>query len=185
MYQGVCTTAHTLRHVPDRFKRQEICNKEVEENLIFLVHVPDHFKTQEMCIKAVEAYPPFSAFVPDHFRTQEMYIKLVEEAAWQWCYVSNHFKTQEMCNKAVRAAPCLLNSVPDWFVTQGQIKLWHDDTYYCNDDRLIRWRNAYQKRKTQKAKIKEELMPIAWHPSRWWNWCMPEDEKSDTGALRA
>ena len=26
-------------------------------------------------------------------------------------------------------------------------------------------------------KIKEELMPIAWHPSRYWHWCMSEDEK--------
>ena len=20
-------------------------------------------------------------------------------------------------------------------------------------------------------------MRIAWHPSRWWDWCVPEDEK--------
>ena len=20
-------------------------------------------------------------------------------------------------------------------------------------------------------------MPITWHPSRWWDWCMSEDEK--------
>ena len=20
-------------------------------------------------------------------------------------------------------------------------------------------------------------MPITWHPSRWWDWCIPEDEK--------
>ena len=20
-------------------------------------------------------------------------------------------------------------------------------------------------------------MPVAWHPSRWWDWCMSEDEK--------
>ena len=20
-------------------------------------------------------------------------------------------------------------------------------------------------------------MPVAWHPRRWWDWCMPEDEK--------
>ena len=29
----------------------------------------------------------------------------------------------------------------------------------------------------QKASIKEELAPIAWPPSRWWDWCVPEDEK--------
>ena len=35
------------------------------------------------------------------------------------------------------------------------------------------------KNKAQKASIKEGLLPIAWHPSRWWDWCMTEDEKSD------
>ena len=20
-------------------------------------------------------------------------------------------------------------------------------------------------------------MPVAWHPKRWWNWCVSEDEK--------
>ena len=23
----------------------------------------------------------------------------------------------------------------------------------------------------------DELMTIAWHPSRWWDWCLDEDEK--------
>ena len=22
-------------------------------------------------------------------------------------------------------------------------------------------------------------MPVAWHPKRWWDWCLPEDEKKD------
>ena len=39
---------------------------------------------------------------------------------------------------------------------------------------------AYKSQKTQKASIKEELMPIAWHPSRWWDWFIPEDEKKET-----
>ena len=40
-------------------------------------------------------------------------------------------------------------------------------TYYCNDDDLIKWYEGHQKQKTQKASIKEELAPIAWHPSKW------------------
>ena len=51
-----------------------------------------------------------------------------------------------------------------------QVKLWHDDE-------IIEWHNGYQKRKAQKAKIEEELMHIAWHPLKWWDWCMSEDEK--------
>ena len=40
--------------------------------------------------------------------------------------------------------------------------------------------DGYQKRKAQKAKTKEELLPITWHPSRYWDWCMSEDEKKKT-----
>ena len=34
-----------------------------------------------------------------------------------------------------------------------------------------------KKGKAQKAKIKEELLPIAWHPDRVMDWCVPEYEK--------
>ena len=51
-------------------------------------------------------------------------------------------------------------------MTQGQVKLWDDDDYYYHDDELIKCYDGYKKRKTQKAQIKKELMPIAWLPSR-------------------
>ena len=55
--------------------------------------------------------------------------------------------------------------------------MWYDSTYYCNNYEMIKWYHAYQKRKAQKTSIKEELLPIAWHPSIYWDWCMSEDEK--------
>ena len=60
--------------------------------------------------------------------------------------------------------------------------MWYDDTTYYNDDEdnFFKWCDSYKKRKVQKASIKEELMPIAWHPSGYWDWCMSEDEKKDT-----
>ena len=39
---------------------------------------------------------------------------------------------------------------------------------------------AYKQRKAQKAKIKEELLPVAWHPDRVIDWCFSEDEKVST-----
>ena len=30
-----------------------------------------------------------------------------------------------------------------------------------------------------KKGIVEELIPIVWHPKRWWNFCMTEDEKKE------
>ena len=42
-------------------------------------------------------------------------------------------------------------------------EMWYED-FDDDDDELITWRDAYIKRKTQKAQIKEELIPVAWHP---------------------
>ena len=70
-----------------------------------------------------------------------------------------------------------MQHVLDYFVTQRLIELWNDDNGYCHDDEIIKWYDGYQKRKAQKAKIKEELLPIAWHPDRVMDWCMSEDEK--------
>ena len=82
-----------------------------------------------------------------------------------------------MCDEAVGGDIFSLICVPDWFVTQEQIEIWHDDDDYCDDDEIIEWYDGYKKCKAQKAKIKEEPLPIAWHPNRVMNWCMSEDEK--------
>ena len=52
--------------------------------------------------------------------------------------------------------------------------MWNDDYYdddgdYLvddDDDKFFKWYDGYKKRKTQKAQIKKELMPIAWHLDR-------------------
>ena len=80
---------------------------------------------------------------------------------WTLRHVPDHLKTEEMCKRAIEADIYTLVFCSNWFVTQEQMKSWHDDDYYCNDDRMIRWYDGYQKRKAQKAQIKEGLMPIA------------------------
>ena len=127
------------------------------------------------------ARPAAFFLVPDRFKTQEICIKAAEADPWQLHSVLDDFKTQEMCDRVVRHDPLSLQFVPDWFVTQQRVKLRHDDNDHCNNEGLINWYNGCKKRKAQKAKIKDELMPIAWHLSRWWDWCVPEDEKKDKG----
>ena len=103
-------------------------------------------------------------------------------------HVPDHFKTQEMCYKAVWEDSSSLRHVPDWFVTKEELYMEHDD-YYDDDgghwddddeDKFFEWYDGYKKWKAQKVQIKKELMPVAWHPSRWWNWCVPEDGKKET-----
>ena len=109
--------------------------------------------------------------------------------------IPDHFKTQGMRTKAIEVKPCQLyyfqlytslQYVPDYFVTQQLITKQHDDDYddggHWDDDddddenKIFVWYDGYQKRKAQKAKIKEELLFIAWHPDRAMDWCMPGDE---------
>ena len=82
-----------------------------------------------------------------------------------------------MCDDAVKKGFFYLQDVPDWFVTQQQIKILQHDWYNNN---LIGWHEGCEKRKTKKAQIEKEFMPIAWHPSRWWDWCVPNNEKQET-----
>ena len=59
-----------------------------------------------------------------------------------------------------------------------------DDTNYDEDDpdtiiivRLLAWHFKFEKCKELIKKISEEL--IAWHPKRWQNFCILEDEKKE------
>ena len=55
------------------------------------------------------------------------------------------------------------------------------DDYWGNNDGVIRRHSedSHQKRYAQNAQIKEELMRVASHPSRWWDWCVLEDDKKN------
>ena len=49
-----------------------------------------------------------------------------------------------------------------------------DDNIFCEEDpeaiihiRLLVCQNKFEKRKLLKKDINKELMPVAWHPTRW------------------
>ena len=117
--------------------------------------------------------------------TQRMCERVVEKDPYMLRLVPDHLKMQGMCDKTVRDYLFSLQFVPDWFVTQQQVGIWYDDDCVYYEIEMIRWYDGYKKRKGRKAKIKEELIPVSWHPSRWSDWCISEDEKRDTEALRA
>ena len=145
-------------------------NEAVQSDPEMLEFVPDWFVTQKMCNEAIQSDPEVLKYVPDQFVTQEMCNEAVQSEPWMFEYVPDQYKTQKMCNEAVQSEPWMLEYVPDWFVTLQDL----DD-----HDVLITLRDAYIKRKAQKAKIKEELMPVVWHPDRRLNWCVTEDEKKE------
>ena len=61
-----------------------------------------------------------------------------------------------------------------------------DDTNYDEDDpetiihvRLLAWHSKFENCKALKKELNEELMLVPWHPLRWWDWCLPEEEKKE------
>ena len=100
-------------------------------------------------------------------------------------YAPDNFKTQEACDKTVRDDPSYLQFVLNLFVAREGVDMQYNKYYYDSDYWFTRvmmiifffkWYDGYKKCKAQKAKIKEELLTIAWHQSRWWDWCVPEYE---------
>ena len=166
-----------LEFVPDGFKTKRMCKcvKTIEDNPWSLVYVPDHFKTEEMFEKAVEDELEALEYVLDHFKTKGMCERASCIDPCNLEFVRDRFKTQKICDKTMKGDPYSLLFVPDWFMTQKQLKIWHNE--------LIKWYNCFKKRKAQKVSIKEELMPMASHPSRWWSWCVPQDENTKTEKL--
>ena len=76
-------------------------------------------------------------------------------------YVPGHFKTRKVCDRAVRKERLFLLFVPDCFMTQQQVKYLQDDIDDWYNNKLTEWYDGYQKRKAQKARIKEEFLSIA------------------------
>ena len=159
----------SLMYVPNRFKTLEMCERAVEDEAATLEFVPDRFKNQEMCKKAVEERSYMLKDMPDHFKTQKKRDAVVMKGSLQLRYVPDQYKTRQVCQKAVEKDPSPLGYVPDWFVPGEWACMWYDESdYWAGDENnFFRWYEGYKKRKAQKAKMKEELMPTAWHPSRW------------------
>ena len=122
-----------------------------------------------MCNNAVSKKPYVLKYVPDLYNSQEMCNIAVFKNEWILKYVPDQYKTQEMCNNAVEAKPEMLRYVPDYFITKEMLEIGTYDEIEA----------SYYKRKKLKKDIHNELALIAWHPKRWWDWCVDIEEKKE------
>ena len=136
------------------------------------------FKTEDMCDKAVDEYPYNLRYVPDCFNTQEMCVKAFNVNPYNFEYIPGRFKTQEMCSDKFHFSD-EVDDIPDWFITLEMIEIVSRPCCARCDFEFDEWFNGYKERKAQKSQIRDELMPIAWHPDRVIDWCFDEEEKKD------
>ena len=183
----MCNEAVRIEPLSLAYDPQEIYNEVVRNKLRILLFGLDHLWTQEMSNEIMRTIPNAFYRIPDLFKTQEMFIKAVEVDPSFLLVVPDHFKAQGICDKAVIDDSSSLQYVPNWFVTREGVDMWYDNSEYCDDDKnnFFKCYDGYKKRKAQKTSIKEELLPIAWYPSRYLDWCMSEEEKKETEKLWA
>ena len=163
-----------IKEISGHLKTEETCDEAVRMEPYSLEFVPDHLKTEEMCKEAVHRDPYILRYVPDHLKTQEMCEEVIHVRPAAFFLIPDHFKTQEMCIRAVKVNPWQLYDVRDWFVILQEMQY---EDFDDDDDEIIKWHDGYKKRKVQKAKIKEELLPLVWYHDRVMDWCMSEEEK--------
>ena len=113
---------------------------------------------------------------PEQFKTQELCNKAFDRSHSSFVYIPDCFKTQEMCSDKFYFSD-EVDDIPDWFITLEMIEIVSRPCCASCDDEFDEWFNGYNERKAQKAQIKDELIPITWHPSRAVDWCFDEDEK--------
>ena len=161
--------------IPDKYKTQEICNLAVSLYFPFIVYCPYKYITEEMCDEAVDNSLVALKLIPDWFVASKMIKKLFTAlyAEENILYVNKDSGDAVFnCNET-----CILN------IDLNNISL---DNNFDEDDpdkiifvRRLCWRIKFEKRKELKKKIDKELMPVAWHPNRWWNFRVSEDEKKE------
>ena len=93
-----------------------------------------------------------------------------EKGLTRWGMSLTTLKHRRCVKKHSKKPPQSLKYVPDWFVTHQKILrvMKHITGRRCLFENITEWYKGYPKLKAQKASIKEELLPIALHPSRWW-----------------
>ena len=65
----------------------------------------------------------------------------------------------------------------------AHILYFSDDSDDMIFTRLLVWHIKFKKCKPRKKKLSEELMPVAWYPKRWWNFCISKDKKKKEEAI--
>ena len=122
-----------------------------------------------MCGEAVDGFLPTLIFVPDWFVSNKM-IKNLFTAL----YADENIFYEDFvwfnCNKISVLTNINLNNI-------------NLDNNFDEDDldtiiliRPLAWHIKFEKLKALKRELNEELMPVAWHPSRW---CVSKDEKKE------
>ena len=133
----------------------------------------ERYKTQEICNKVLDDCLPASKFNPGWSVTNKMFKKL------EYVVFSND--DIDLDDKESDIITFFRDDMGQNIRDINNMNL--DDDDFSEDDsgtiihvRRMAWCNRYKQRKTCKKEISIKFIPVAWHPTRWRDWCMLEDK---------
>ena len=129
-----------------------------------------------MCDEAVDYFLSTLNFVPDWFVTSKMIKKLFTAL---YADGNIHYFDEDFGNVAFNCNEMGILNIDLNCINLDNNNFDEDDPDTIIHVRLLAWHIKLGKRKTLKKDISEELMPVARHPNRWWDWCVSEDEKKE------
>ena len=129
-----------------------------------LKYCPDKYKSKETCGNAVDDVLVALKFVLDWFLTN----KLLEKLDSSIFANGDIFFHDVDCNNIIFPNDDVVLSNIDLININLDDDIFdEDDPETINHVRLMTGRNRFKQCKA----CKREIMPLAWHPIRWWNWC--------------
>ena len=159
---------------------------DVSEDPFMLIYCPNRCKTQKKKKKksdeAVNDCLVALKFIPDWIVTSKTLEKfhdaLLANDDYSFSLLALLFFDEDFSKVTLFA-----NRMGILSVDLDKINLDDDNNFYEDNPetiihvKLLAWHNKFEKYEAFKKHINKELMPVTWHPSRWWDWCMLEDEK--------
>ena len=193
---AVDNNVHALGFVPD--KVHKICHKAVSTYTFSMQLVSDQCRTQEMCDKAVNTCQVVHDFVPDRYVIQELSGKLVSKEPFMFKYSMTNINLKK-CVIELLVLKCYLTvsinnndivfgDLGSKFVTffrnypiNNPINFDHDNLMIVIQKLLVMldlWLGIIDlNNKACKEMTNGELLPVAWHLTRAWDFCILQDKK--------
>ena len=181
--KAVVNYPHALEFVPECHKTQEMCNKSINRCLFIFYSISYRYKTYEMCGRIVSEDLVVIVYCPDKYKTRRMCDKAVGLLQIKWLKNFILLYTDKNILYLNEDSGNVVFSCNEMGILNIDIYNINLDNNSDEDDpdtitliRLLAGHINFEKHKALKKKVSEELMPIARHPKRWWNFCMSEDE---------
>ena len=149
----------TTQFVPDCHKTQGMCDKVVSEDSFQLKYCHDKYETQETCNKSVDDFLSglklfLICFIPGLLQVK--WLKNFLLFYMEIMIYSILMKIQVMSILSYNQMRILSKDL--------NINVW-----------LLAWHIKFEKCKAFKKELNEELLLIARHPKKWWNFCITEN----------